>query len=83
MNLAVAFAECAGTHAEKPAIFYGEQEISFAELHAQSLKFAALLQTRFAVKPGDRVALVVEKLSGVCGRGVWRPAGWRGGGADQ
>ncbi len=57
MNLAVAFADCAGKHAEKPAIYYGEQEISFAELHAQVLKFATHLQTHFAVKPGDRVAL--------------------------
>ena len=57
MNLAVAFADCAGKHAQKTAIYYGEQEISFTELHAQSLKLAAQLQNHFGVKPGDRVAL--------------------------
>ena len=57
MNLTIAFADCAGKHAEKTAIYYGEQEISFADLHTQSLKLAAHLQNHFAVKPGDRVAL--------------------------
>ncbi len=57
MNLADAFAACAGKHAQKTAIYYGEREISFAELHAQSLKFSAHLQSRFAVTPGDRVGL--------------------------
>src|SRR5260221_14335904 len=57
MNLAHAFAHCAGKHAPKSAIYYGEQEISFAALHAQVLKLAAHLQNHFALKPGDRVAL--------------------------
>src|SRR5487761_1948637 len=57
MNLAMAFAGCAEKHAPKTAIYYGEQEIAFAELHAQSVRFAARLQTRFAVKPGDRVGV--------------------------
>src|SRR5882724_8117634 len=57
MNLAHAFAHCAGKHAPKSAIYYGEQEISFAALHAQVLKLAAHLQNNFALKPGDRVAL--------------------------
>src|SRR5712671_6659712 len=57
MNLAVAFADCVGKHAQKTAIYYGQQEISFAELYAQSLKFAAHLQNHLAVQPGDRVAL--------------------------
>ena len=57
MNLAVAFTDCAGKHAQKIAIYYGAVEIRFAELQAQSLKLAAHLQNHFAVKPGDRVAL--------------------------
>lgn len=57
MNLALAFADCAGKHARKTAIYYGDQEISFADLHAQALQFAAHLQTHFGVKPGDRVGL--------------------------
>jgi long-chain acyl-CoA synthetase len=57
MNLATAFFNCAEEHAGKTAIYYGDQEISFADLRAQSLKLAAHLQNHFAVKPGDRVAL--------------------------
>src|SRR6185369_1673271 len=57
MNLAVAFAGCAAKHARKTAIYYGEKEISFAALLAESEKVAAHLQNHFGVKPGDRVAL--------------------------
>jgi long-chain acyl-CoA synthetase len=57
MDLAGAFTDCARQHAQKIAIYYGEQEVSFAELETQSLKFAAHLQSHFAVKPGDRVGL--------------------------
>jgi len=57
MNLAIAFSNCAEKNAQKTAIFYGEREISYAELHAQSLKVAAHLQNTFGVQPGDRVAI--------------------------
>jgi long-chain acyl-CoA synthetase len=57
MNLAIAFANCAGKHMQKTAIFYGEQEISYAELQSQSLKVAGHLQNKLGVKPGDRVGL--------------------------
>jgi long-chain acyl-CoA synthetase len=57
MNLAIAFASCAEKHAQKTAIFYGEQEISYAQLHAQSQKIAAHLQDKFGAKPGDRIGL--------------------------
>jgi len=57
MNLAAAFARCAQQHASKAALFWGETEISYAALFAQSQNVAACLQTRFGVKPGDRVAL--------------------------
>ncbi len=57
MNLAVAFSDCAEKHAKKTAIFYDEREISYAELLAQSQKVAAHLQSKFGVKPGDRVAI--------------------------
>jgi long-chain acyl-CoA synthetase len=57
MNLATAFTSCAERHARKTAIFWGEREISYAEVLAQSQKVAAHLQNRFGVKPGDRVAL--------------------------
>jgi long-chain acyl-CoA synthetase len=57
MNLAVAFADCASKNVSKTAVYYGEKEISFTQVHAQSLKLAVHLQNCFAVKPGDRVAL--------------------------
>ncbi|HVU08879.1 MAG TPA: long-chain fatty acid--CoA ligase [Verrucomicrobiae bacterium] len=57
MNLAIAFSDCARKHAQKTAIFYGDQEISYAELLTQSQKVAAQLQNHFGVKAGDRVAI--------------------------
>jgi long-chain acyl-CoA synthetase len=60
MNLAIAFANCAEKHAPKTAIFWDETETSYAALLAQSQNVAAHLQTRFGVKPGDRVALWVK-----------------------
>ena len=60
MDLATAFADCAKKHAPKIAIFWGETEIPYAELFAQSQKVAAHLQTKFGVKPCDRVALWVK-----------------------
>jgi len=60
MNLATAFADCAKKYEPKIAIFWGDAEISYAALLAQVQKVAAHLQTRFGVKPGDRVALWVK-----------------------
>jgi long-chain acyl-CoA synthetase len=57
MNLATVFVNCAEKNAQKTAIFFGEQEISYAELLAQSQKLAAHLQGESGVKPGDRVAI--------------------------
>ncbi|HTX20273.1 MAG TPA: long-chain fatty acid--CoA ligase [Candidatus Aquilonibacter sp.] len=57
MDLAAAFQNCAQQHAQKKAIYFGEREISYAELLAQAQKAGAHLQSHFAVKPGDRVAL--------------------------
>jgi len=60
MNLAIAFADCAEKHATKTAIFWSETEMSYGALLARTQKIAAHLQTRFGVKPGDRVALWVK-----------------------
>jgi long-chain acyl-CoA synthetase len=57
MNLSIAFSNCAGKHAQKTAVYYGEREIPYTELQADSRKLAAHLQTALGVKPGDRVAL--------------------------
>src|SRR5271170_6950764 len=57
MNLATAFSSCAQKNSQKIAIYFGEKEIPYAELSAQSQKVAAHLKNHFAVKPGDRVAI--------------------------
>jgi len=57
MNLAVAFANRVQKNPKKTAIYWGDKEISYADLLAQSQSVAAHLKTQFGVKPGDRVAL--------------------------
>ncbi|MGH7977229.1 MAG: long-chain-fatty-acid--CoA ligase [Limisphaerales bacterium] len=71
MNLAIAFSDCAQKHAQKTAIYFGEKEISYAGLLAQSQNVAAHLQNQFGVKPGDRVGIWLkncpEFVAGVFG----------------
>lgn len=57
MNLATAFSDCAQKHSKKIAIYFGEREISYGELHAQAQAVAAHLRNQLGVKAGDRVAL--------------------------
>jgi len=57
MNLATALAQAAEKHAQKPAIYWGDQEFTFADVWNQSLQLAALLHSRFGVQPGDRIGL--------------------------
>jgi long-chain acyl-CoA synthetase len=57
MNLARAFTRSAAASGQKPAIFWGERTISYPELADQAGRVAAMLQNRFGVQPGDRVAL--------------------------
>jgi long-chain acyl-CoA synthetase len=57
MNLATAFADCAQKHPQKTAIYFGDKEISFATLLAESHLVGAHLISCFGVKPGDRVAI--------------------------
>lgn len=57
MNLANAFTASVQKTPDKIALFWGEQEFSFATLHEQSLGVARQLVERFTVRPGDRVAL--------------------------
>jgi long-chain acyl-CoA synthetase len=60
MNLATAFAASVEKRPGKIALYWGENEFTYAALLAQSQKVAAHLQTKFGVKPGDRVALWVK-----------------------
>ena len=57
MNLAIAFAESVKQHSAKVAMFWGEQEFTYATLLEQSLTMAQGLASHFEVKPGDRVGL--------------------------
>jgi long-chain acyl-CoA synthetase len=57
MNLAVAFAASACRRTDKIALFWGEQEISYSQLLAQTQLAADRLIAQFGIKPGDRVGL--------------------------
>jgi len=57
MNLAVAFTESVRKRPDKAAFFWGEQEITYATLLAQTQGVAQQLTAAFGVKPGDRVGL--------------------------
>ncbi len=57
MNLANAFTASAQARAGQPAIFWGEDVIPYDQIAGQSLWLAHELQTKFAVKPGDCVAI--------------------------
>jgi long-chain acyl-CoA synthetase len=57
MNLVEAFAKTAEQNSHKPALFWGEDEFSYADLWAQTLWVSHTLRQQFGIKPGDRVGL--------------------------
>ena len=57
LSLAAVLAEPAWRNPGKTAVIQGDQQVTYAELWAQSLAQAAALQAR-GVEPGDRVALL-------------------------
>jgi long-chain acyl-CoA synthetase len=57
MNLASAFAVSVNKHPEKIALYWGEQEFSYAKLWEETVFVSERLQSQFAVKPGERVGL--------------------------
>jgi long-chain acyl-CoA synthetase len=57
MNLSLAFAASAERNAKKTAVFWGDAEYSYEQLHQQSRWLAARLQNDFVIRPGDRVGL--------------------------
>ena len=60
MNLAIAFAESAQRHAPKKALFWGDAEYSYEQLHRQTMAVTTHLATALTVKPGDRVGLLLR-----------------------
>src|SRR5688572_31005919 len=67
MNLAQAFAQSAAAHKEKPAVFWGDQEISYGALHERAQAMAVELQGRFGVRKGARVGLWLKN----CPEFIW------------
>src|SRR5579864_1974761 len=57
MNLASAFSDSAQKHPQKIAIYFGDKEISYADLLARAQAVAAHLKNQLRVKPGDRVGI--------------------------
>src|SRR3954468_25081026 len=56
-NLATVFAASVEQHSVKTAIFWGDTEITYGQLWAQSRWMAGQLRDNFGVKPGDRVGI--------------------------
>jgi long-chain acyl-CoA synthetase len=57
MNLATAFSDSTQKHPQKVAIYFGDKEISYADLLGRAQAMAAHLRNQLGVKPGDRVGL--------------------------
>lgn len=57
MSLVTAFAESVQRHPSKVALFWGEAELSYAELWRQTTAVSCRLRQEFQVKPEDRVGL--------------------------
>ncbi len=57
MHLADAFAHSAWNHPNKIALFWGDDEFTYARLHVQTRWLAARLIGELGVRPGDRVGL--------------------------
>lgn len=57
MNLADAFAHSACRNPDKIALFWGDDEFTYAQFHSRTRWLAAWLAGEFKVQPGDRVGL--------------------------
>ena len=57
MNLVKAFAATVQRLPDKTALFWGDTRNSYSDLWRQTLHVSEILQKRYGVKPGDRVAL--------------------------
>lgn len=57
LNLAQAFLESAARHADKTAVFWGDDLFTYRHLATQSRHIARRLVGELGVQPGDRVAL--------------------------
>src|SRR4051812_8227978 len=60
MNLAAAHKIACGKAASKPAIFWGDQRVTYGELLQQTEALAEHLQTTLGVFPGQRIGLWLQ-----------------------
>jgi long-chain acyl-CoA synthetase len=60
MNLHLAFAAAAQKNPSRPALFWGESELSYGTLLAQARAVGNRLEREFGVRPGDRVGLLLK-----------------------
>lgn len=60
MTLDESFQTITSRHPQKTALFWGDDEFAYAQLHAQSLWVANQLKTKFNIKTGDRIALWIK-----------------------
>jgi long-chain acyl-CoA synthetase len=77
MNLAEAFIAAAESHASKTAVFWGDQEYSYAILLAESRRLAVHLHCEWGIGPGDRVALLLKNCPEFISVmfGIWQVGG--------
>src|ERR1051325_9748945 len=59
MTLVELFQKSVAAHGHRPAIFFGEDKLSYRSLLAQSQSFAAVLG-HLGIQPGDRVAILLK-----------------------
>lgn len=57
MSLALEFIRSVESHADQPAVYYGDLELSHAQIANQARWLAAELAGRLGVRPGDRVGV--------------------------
>ncbi|PZN97644.1 MAG: AMP-dependent synthetase [Alphaproteobacteria bacterium] len=54
------FAFFFASNADKEFLVFGEERLTFADVHARGLAFAAMLQHRHGIAKGDRVAIAIR-----------------------
>ena len=76
-SLAAAFAASAAVHADKPALYWGDTQFTYAHFLGSAAQLAQELAGRFGVRPGDRVGIwlknrpeFVTALFGILGAGA-------------
>ncbi len=62
LNLAVILEESAKRRPEKPALVFGEKEMSYGELRDAAGKFANALAS-VGVEPGDKAAIMIPNVA--------------------